>query len=149
MRVIQDKTFLSGAAFAVIGALALWFNQDYRLGTAQTMGPGYFPFIIGMLLIGLGIINVVRSLATQDFTPVKRVALRPLVALGLGVILFGVCIDRFGLIPAIVCLVVCATLAGPRYRIWEALAILAVLIGIAGGLFVYGLDLPASYLVRF
>jgi len=148
MRVAQDKTFLSGAAFAVVGALALWFDQDYRIGTAQAMGPGYFPFLIGLILIGLGLTNIVKSLRSHEFDPASQMALRPLAALAFGVVLFGLCIDRLGLIPAIFCLVVCAIFADPRYRLWEAVIILAVSIGIAGALFVFGLNLPVAYLVR-
>lgn len=148
MRFADDKRFLSGLIFAGIGALALWLGRDYRLGSATAMGPGYFPFITSVLLIGLGAANLFGALRAAALDRLRRPALRPLAMLALGVLLFGLTIERFGLLPAIVCLVACATLAGPRFRAWEAIALLVVLGAISGALFVFGLGLPPAYLAR-
>jgi hypothetical protein len=148
LRLTRDKNFLTGAVFAGIGAVALWFDQAYELGSVTAMGPGYFPMLIGALLIVLGLVNIARSLRGLSGSSVQLSGVRALGLLVLGVVLFGVCIDRFGLLPSVLLLVICATGVGVRYRMWEVTAILLVLCLISGALFVFGMGLPASYLAR-
>lgn len=147
LQLVRDKKFLTGVVFAGIGATALWYGQAYELGSATAMGPGYFPMLISVLLIVLGLSKVAMSLRNLS-SPLQLPGLRALALLVLGAVLFGVCIDRFGLLPAVVCLVLCATGAGVRYRMWEVVAILLVLCSISGALFVFGMGIPVSYLAR-
>ncbi|SAL51464.1 Tripartite tricarboxylate transporter TctB family protein [Caballeronia udeis] len=149
LRFANDKTLLSGIVFGLIGTAVLCLDRNYELGSATAMGPGYFPMLIGVLLVALGLANVVIALKARSPSRLDQPALRALLMIALGVLLFGVVIDRFGLLPAILALVACASLTGARYRLWEVVVIFAILSMIAGGLFVYGLGLPASYLVRF
>jgi Tripartite tricarboxylate transporter TctB family len=149
LRFGNEKTLLSGIVFGLIGTTVLCLDRNYELGSATAMGPGYFPMLVSVLLIGLGLANIVIAIKAKMRTPLEKPALRALLMIALGVLLFGVVIDRFGLLPAILALVVCASLTGARYRLWEVMVILMILSIIAGGLFVYGLGLPASYLVRF
>lgn len=158
LQLVRDKKFLTGVVFAAIGAAALWFDRAYELGSATAMGPGYFPMLTGVLLIALGLTNMVTSLrstlamiaaASRPDSAVQLPGLRALALLTLGVVLFGLGIDRFGLLPSVLALVVCATGVGVRYRMWEVVAILLVLCLISGALFVFGMGLPVSYLARF
>jgi hypothetical protein len=144
----NDKTMRSGVVFVAIGGAALWFDQRYRLGDATAMGPGYFPMLIGILLVGLGLGNIVRSFRSVERAPMTRPALRPLLLLTGGVVLFGLFIDRFGLLPSVFFLVTGCCFAGPRFQILEALAMLIVLSAIAASLFVFGLGRPIGYLIR-
>ena len=57
-----------------IGAIAI--GSNYTLGTAARMGPGYFPRILGILLITLGAILALRALRLRG-TPCPRCKWRP------------------------------------------------------------------------
>jgi putative tricarboxylic transport membrane protein len=149
LRLACNKTFLTGVVFAGIGAAALWFDQDYQIGRATAMGPGYVPMLIATLLIVLGLSNMLISWRTVSAAPFQLPGLRALALLVLGAVLFGLCIDRFGLLPSVLCLVLCATGVGVRYRMWEVVVILLILCAISGALFVFGMGLPIGYLVRF
>ena len=49
------KDLAAGALFVAIGGfftLNAWFNLT--IGNALAMGPGYFPILLGLVLIGLG-----------------------------------------------------------------------------------------------
>ena len=59
------KDFWSGVVFMTFGAIALAVSSGYRMGTAARMGPGYFPRVLGMLLIVLGAIIALRATRTK------------------------------------------------------------------------------------
>ena len=55
MRIRSQSDFWSGVLFVAIGVTVVVLAQDYRLGTAARMGPGYFPTLLGGLLALLGL----------------------------------------------------------------------------------------------
>ena len=54
LSVKDPKDFWSGALFIAFGCAGLWFGRDYAIGTAARMGPGYFPLMMSLALVGLG-----------------------------------------------------------------------------------------------
>jgi hypothetical protein len=48
------------------------------MGTGARMGPGYFPFWLGMILAGLGVITLLKALGKAD-NDQHRIPLKPLV----------------------------------------------------------------------
>jgi Tripartite tricarboxylate transporter TctB family len=143
----NDKELLIGLIFLVISLSWIWSARIYPIGSATRMGPGYFPTMVGIVLAVLGGVNVLRGLRSTTPERVRRLSLRPLLMLFAGVVLFGLLIDRCGLLIAIAALVIFCCLAGPRFRLWEAGAILTALMVLAGALFIFGLDLPFTYLL--
>jgi len=53
---------LAGVFFASIGAFSLYISKDYTLGSATSMGPGYFPAMVGWGLVILGLSIAARGL---------------------------------------------------------------------------------------
>ena len=45
----------------LVGALAVFDAFNYPRGTLLRMGPGYFPTVLGLLMIGLGTILLVQA----------------------------------------------------------------------------------------
>ena len=77
MAVIRHpKDFWSGVLFIAIGVFAIVYGMKYTLGSAARMGPGYFPRILGILLIGLGAILALRALRLNG-PPLPRWKWRP------------------------------------------------------------------------
>jgi len=54
----HPKDFWSGVLFIAIGVSTIVAGSKYTLGTAARMGPGYFPRILGILLIALGALGL-------------------------------------------------------------------------------------------
>ena len=54
IRISNPKDFWAGALFVAIGVGTIILGSRYTLGSAARMGPGYFPRILGILLIVLG-----------------------------------------------------------------------------------------------
>ena len=61
----HPKDFYAGLLFIAFGVAAIVIGSNYALGTAARMGPGYFPRILGILLIALGAILALRALRLQ------------------------------------------------------------------------------------
>jgi hypothetical protein len=141
LRIRSLRDFYSGLIFLFFGLAAFFLARDYPLGSAVRMGPGYFPSVLGVLLAGLGLGLVGRSLVLEG-PRVTGFALRPLILVLAAVLAFGVLLEPVGLVAATIALVVISCLAGTEFR-WRDVAILCViLIALALGLFVYGLGLP-------
>src|SRR5690606_14726575 len=68
MQLRNKQDFWSGVMFFVIGAGFALKATDYSMGTAARMGPGYFPFWLGVCLAVLGAVvslNAMRPKADE------------------------------------------------------------------------------------
>ena len=140
MKAIRHpKDFWSGVLFFAIGLFAVVVGSKYTLGTAARMGPGYFPRILGILLMALGTLMLLRSLRVRG-APVPAWKLRPtLLVLG-SVVLFGLIVQTVGMALATVVLIVAASAASHEFRPREALIAGVLLAALAVGVFVIGLN---------
>jgi hypothetical protein len=136
----NPKDFWSGALFIAIGVGTIVVSARYALGTAARMGPGYFPRILGLLLIAIGIVLAVRATRTAG-GPVARFQWRPLVVVLGSVVLFGAIVPIVGVALSTVMLIVAASAASREFRPRESLIAGIVLAALAVGVFVIGLQL--------
>ena len=60
-RIRHPKGFWSGVIFMALGAFALVWGARYTIGTAARMGPGYFPRILGILMLFFGFLLALRA----------------------------------------------------------------------------------------
>ena len=51
MNIKSQKDFLSGLMFLVVGGVFAWGATHYSIGTGARMGPGYFPLLLGVILV--------------------------------------------------------------------------------------------------
>ena len=54
IRITDAKAVARGAVFLALGVFAIVVGHSYPLGSLTSMGPGYFPLLVSLLLIGLG-----------------------------------------------------------------------------------------------
>jgi hypothetical protein len=136
----NPKDFWAGLLFVGLGVFPLFLGSSYTLGTAARMGPGYFPRILGLLLILLGAIVVVSGLRGHG----DRVASwkwRPtLVVLG-SVVLFGLIVAKVGVAISTVILILTASAASHEFRPREAIIAGVFLATLSVGVFIIGLSL--------
>lgn len=139
-RIRHPKDFWSGALFVALGVAAIALGSRYAPGTAARMGPGYFPRLLGILLIALGSILATRALVIRG-APVPRFHWRPtLIVLG-SVVAFGAIVQHAGVALSTVMLIVASSAASREFRPLEALLAGIVLSALAVGVFVVGLQL--------
>jgi hypothetical protein len=141
MAIIRHpKDFFAGLIFIAFGIAAIAIGSNYALGSAARMGPGYFPRILGILLILLGAALAIRALRLKG-EPVPAFKWRPtLIVLG-SVVLFGLIVTHVGLVLSTIILVVLSSAASLEFRPKEALIAGVLLAALAVGVFVIGLKL--------
>jgi hypothetical protein len=141
MAVVRSpKDFVAGLMFIVVGIAAIVIASNYTLGTAARMGPGYFPRILGILMITLGAILALRSFKLKR-EPLPGWRWKPvLVVLG-SVVIFGAIVNWAGLVLSTVLLIVMSSAASHEFRPKEAVISGILLAILAVGVFVIGLKL--------
>ena len=74
----NPRDFWTGVIYVAVGTAAVVIARDYGLGTAFRMGPGYFPTILGGLLVLIGLLSLGRAaLRSGEPLPPDRSAARP------------------------------------------------------------------------
>jgi hypothetical protein len=142
LKIRAEKDFWAGLVYVCLGAAFLWFGRDYRMGTGARMGPGYFPFVLSCIMIGLGVVSLARSLVV-DGEKVGGLMWRPTLLICLSSVAFGLLLTQFGLVIALLALLSLSFYAS-RYFHVDA----RVLLGVAGLIlfcvlvFVKGLGIP-------
>ncbi len=141
----NGKDFWTGFIYILVGLAALIISRDYDMGTAVKMGPAYFPTILSVLLMIIGIISIVRSFVKSG-SPIGVIAWRGLVLIVASTLLFGMIVRGAGVIIALPLLVIVSACASIRFS-WKTSLVEAVGITIFCILiFLKGLGVPLPIL---
>ena len=62
--LLQKKDFYAGLFMVLLGAGVTLNSTTYRLGTLAHMGPGMFPFMLGILMTFVGVLIFVAGVVT-------------------------------------------------------------------------------------
>ena len=144
-----SKDFWAGVMFLVIGIIAMSIAHSYPFGATFRMGPGYFPSVVGGVLICLGIVLIGKGLRRRDRI-VWNWSLRALIVLPIVLIAFGLLIGRVGLVPSIGVVVIGSAAASPEFRWGEVLLLALGLTFLMVAVFVWGLGVPYElFLFKF
>jgi Tripartite tricarboxylate transporter TctB family len=141
MSIRHPRDFFAGLIFIAFGLLAFFIGGGYSMGTTVRMGPGYFPRLLGVLLVLIGLVVTGRALLI-DGPRVDKIELRPLLLVLLGIVAFALVLQPFGLIAATVVLVAIAAFGGWEFNWRDVLISAAILSAVGVGVFVRGLQLP-------
>lgn len=143
---INAKELWSGGLLVFIGMATVFGSLNYQIGTLARMGPGYFPLLLGIILMILGLLVLVSpemDRPSGDGLPVLPLKAQLITwALVIGsVMLFAILGKYGGLVPATFFLTFVATLADHRNSWKTALAVGVVLTIFTIGVFHYGLQM--------
>ena len=139
------KDFWTGLIYIFVGSAALIISWDYDMGTAVKMGPAYFPTILSVLLMVIGIISVLRSFLKSG-SPIGVIAWKGLVLIVASTLLFGMIVRGAGLIIALPLLVIVSASASARFN-WKTTIAEAVGITVFSIIiFLKGLGVPLPIL---
>ena len=137
----NPKDFWTGIIYVFFGVAAIVIARDYGMGTPRKMGPAFFPVILSVLLVVIGIVSLIRSFVRPG-TPVGRLTFRGTLLVTGATVLFGVIIRGAGMLIAMPLLVIVSSYAsrhfGWRTSIFLAIGITAFCILI----FLKGLGIP-------
>ena len=156
MKIGHPKDFWSGVMFMVIGgAFALVAKglklgdsvliPGYAMGTPARMGPAFFPFWLGLILLLLGIFIAVQGYRGKggEGSAFPRFHWVQIAYVLGAVIIFGLIMKHVGMLLAGIILVFISSYGNPEKVSVRATAFLAVgLVVFCALVFVWGLKLP-------
>ena len=144
--LLKKKDFYAGLAMILLGAVVTLNSTTYKLGTLMHMGPGMFPFMLGILLTFVGILifgtGVLTPLADNERILPESMEWRGWACILAGPLMFILFGQLFGMVAGtFMCVFVSAL--GDRTATLKGSAILAACITVAGCfLFSYVLKVP-------
>jgi vacuolar-type H+-ATPase subunit I/STV1 len=139
-KIPRPKDFYAGLLFVAFGVFAIIIARNYPLGTAARMGPGYFPRLLGILLIVLGAALSLTALRGRG-PPLPGWKWRPVSIVLLSVVAFGLVLTHAGLVLSTIGLIAVASTASREFRFRESLLSGVLLAALSVGVFVIGLKL--------
>lgn len=127
--------FLVGLCFAVESVLRL------DIGTAGQMGPGYYPILLSLLIMPMGV-AIAFGRSPADAEPGPMIDLRELLLLGGAPMLFGLTIERLGFVPATFLAVFAAAMTDRQAGLVPTLVTSVALTLFCVLVFIYGVGMP-------
>ena len=150
MKIRNQRDFGAGVMYILIGLFFAIVATRYQYGTAAKMGPGYFPFWLGMLMVAMGLLVLVRSLgAKATIEAIPKFNFKVIGLITGSIILYGILLPKMGFIVAVLVLVMIASSASKEFSWKVALINAVVLIAFTYSVFVIGLKLQFPLLPFF
>jgi len=142
LRIRSQKDFASGLMFILVGFGFSWVARGYSMGTAAKMGPGYFPFWLGVVLALLGVLVLIGSMSSKgEGDELARWDIKLLLWILGSVVLFGLLLKPLGMVLSVIVLVLVSSMASHEFTWRGAILNTIVLVLISMGAFVYGINL--------
>jgi Tripartite tricarboxylate transporter TctB family len=140
-RAVPD--ILAGLIFVAFGLAFAITSLTYELGRPLRMGPGYFPLVLGGILVLLGLVIAGKGLIPGSSAEGRfgSVPWRALFLIVVAVLFFGLTVRGLGLVPTTAVTALLTALASYRTGILAAVAIAAGLTLLCVLVFVLGLQL--------
>ena len=150
MKIRNQKDFGAGIMYMVIGLFFTVMATQYPMGTAAKMGPGYFPFFLGILMTLLGLLVLVKSLgAKAAIESIPKFNWRIIAQITGSVVLYGLLLPRLGFLVAVVVLVLVSASASKEFTWKGSLINAGFLVAFTYSVFVLGLKLQFPLLPAF
>lgn len=138
----SPKDFWTGVLFLCFGGMAFAISRDYSFGSAGRMGPGYFPTVLSCLLMGFGVMALLRGVRRQG-AALGAFAWKQSAKVLFSIVAFAFLLPRAGLIVALLVLIFGSASASVHFRFeWRATLLAFVLLVFCVLVFVKGLGLP-------
>jgi hypothetical protein len=94
------KDILAGPVFIAFGLAFAVMATSYEIGSTLRMGPGYFPFVLGCLLVLLGGLIAAKGFLAGEGEAIGPIPWRAVGLVIAAVIFFGLTVRGLGLVPS-------------------------------------------------
>jgi hypothetical protein len=130
-----NRDFFAGLLYILTGVVAMVIARDYPFGSALRMGPGYFPTVLGGIMVVFGIAVLIMGIRNNE--KIKgHLSIRAVIVLPVATVVFGILMEQVGVIAAL------AAAAGREFKWTEAILLTIGLIILSLAIFIWGLGLP-------
>ena len=139
------------AAGLLFAAFGTWFCAasifGLTIGTAFRMGPGFFPAVVGGLLLALGLVIALKGWRTEhEILDLRTVPWRAMILFPLGLMAFGLAMRPLGLVIALLALCLCAAMAVKGLSRVRAVILAVAITILCIGIFKVGLGIELPLL---
>ena len=144
----NNKDFWAGMMFFWTGVGAMLVARHYPFGTTLRMGPGYFPTVLGGMLIVFGVFITFRGLRKNEKIQGPW-SFRALIMLPVSIVAFGTLMKPAGFVPALAALVFLSAASGREFRFKEVVLLAVFLSALSVAMFIWGLGLNYPLVGKF
>ena len=151
MKIKSQRDFWSGLMFLVAGVVFAVGATNYSMGTSARPGAGYFPLLLSVIMAILGAIVLFKALTieTPGGDPIGDIAWRPLLVIVVAIAVFGLTLERLGMVITVPILIIISSLAGDEFK-WKGVIASAVVLTVGSwAVFVLGLKLTIPLWPKF
>lgn len=145
LKIRNGRDFVGGVTMIFVGLLFIWFGRELEVGNSFQMGPGYFPTMLSLLLMAIGVLIIVQSLVVgANESEPESWNWKAYTLVVIGPIGFGLVLAGLGLAPTMFLLIV-GVASASRYANWRHSIALGLFLAICSVLlFTKLLSLPVS-----
>lgn len=140
---IRKTNLIAATIVFLFGVAVIVEAMGHDMGSMLRIGPGFFPMMLGVGLLGISLAIVFDPHKPDDEGAI-RISWRQMLSIAVGIAAFALLIEPAGLVPAAAALIGCSALANPSSKL-KTTVLLAILLPLVLGIvFVYGLKMPIS-----
>jgi len=126
VKFYQTGDFQAGLFYLIVGLAVLAIGRNYTMGTADDMGSGYFPFMLGLIALGIGAVSLARSFFGKRIAA-ETMHLRAMTLITAATLIFAAIISAVGAIIALPLLTLLSASASRSFKFgWKPVAASAV-----------------------
>lgn len=142
-RIRIDPDVAAGLLFAVLGAgFCAASAFGLKVGSPFRMGPGFFPAIVGALLLLVGLLVALNGWRAKGERPQwGEIPWRAVIVIPTGLVFFGLAMRPLGLLPALLVLSFMAALAVKGMTLARAVILAAAMTALCIAIFSFGLGI--------
>jgi uncharacterized membrane protein len=137
-----NKDLWASVMYIGTGALGMWIARDYPFGSALRMGPGYFPTVLGGIMVVMGLYVLALGLRKDHEKIQGNWSIRALIVLPISMVVFGILMEEAGFIPAMLALIPISAAAGRDFKWVEVVPLTIGLTILCAAGFIFALGLP-------
>jgi hypothetical protein len=128
------------AAIILFGLVMALIGSSYGVGTLQEMGTGYFPVLLGAVTVFFGVATLLE--VRRSDSPPPEIPWRAFIFVFAAILVWSLLVERVGLFPSSVLLVILGSLGRTRLRM-KSMVLTALIAAAASVLiFIEGFSLP-------
>jgi len=139
----NPRDFWAGVMFLVVGGVFAGIALTYKLGTAARMGPGFFPFALGVILGLLGIAILASAMRAGNKGPgVEKFHWMPVFWVLMPIVVFGFLLKTVGMLVMGLFVVIVSSMGSQEFKLKPTVWLAIGLVAFCALTFVAGLKLP-------
>lgn len=137
------ESLASGGIFVAIGCIyGVTSALTLPIGTAFSMGPGYFPLVLSGILVLLGAAIVARGFQRETRLAIESIPWRALAMISLAILCFAFFIRSLGLFPTALLTTFLTCIGNGRVGMAKAATLALVMAVLCTLIFSFGIGLP-------